>query len=199
MNRNVYDLTTITSFTVPLYCYTGSSLRKQVKSTCHISIFVFSECIGFATLFRQARLPSALLFSFWFWLNLSIGCSITMTSCNGHDGVSNHQPHYCLLNSLFGRRSKKSSASLAFVRGIHRAPVNSPHKYSVTRKMFPFGDVIMSDIRHVSLVELLHTIQSKIWSTFDVPYQLGICRPRGIEKNEWIVCRVYRFVDFDGL
>ena len=28
---------------------------------------------------------------------------------NGHDGVSNHQPHDCLLNSLFGHRSKKTS------------------------------------------------------------------------------------------
>ena len=37
----------------------------------------------------------------------------------------------------------KSSASLAFVRGIHRGPVNSPHKWPVTRKMFPFDDVIM--------------------------------------------------------
>ena len=28
---------------------------------------------------------------------------------NGHDGVSNHQPHDCLLNRLFRRRSKKTS------------------------------------------------------------------------------------------
>ena len=162
---------------------------------------------------------------------------------NGRDGVWNHQPHNCLLNSLFGCRSKKtskfrvtglcagnspgtgefpaqmssnaknvyiwwrhhdathpypphgcspikimmfsvcdtsrpshyceaimdtvasqitslaivystvyldadqskhqSSASLAFVWGIHRGPVNSPHKWPVTRKMFPFDDVIM--------------------------------------------------------
>ena len=64
---------------------------------------------------------------------------------NGHDSVSNHQPHGCLLNRLFRRRSRKcqSSAPLAFVRGIHRRPVNSPHKWPVTRKMFPFDDVIM--------------------------------------------------------
>ena len=36
-----------------------------------------------------------------------------------------------------------SGASLAFVRGIRRGPVNSPHKWLVTRKMFPFDDVIM--------------------------------------------------------
>ena len=54
------------------------------------------------------------------------------------------------------RRSKKnqSSASLAFVRGIHRSPVNSPHKGPVTRKMFPFDGVIMVEI-HVNM-----TIQS---------------------------------------
>ena len=65
---------------------------------------------------------------------------------NERDGVSNHQPHDCLLNCLFGCRSKKhqSSASLAFVQGIHRWPVNSRHKWPVTRKMFPFDNVIMS-------------------------------------------------------
>ena len=41
------------------------------------------------------------------------------------------------------QRKHKSSASLAFVWGIHRGPVNSPHKWPVTRKVFPFDDVIM--------------------------------------------------------
>ena len=41
------------------------------------------------------------------------------------------------------QRKHQRSASLAFVRGIHRGPVNSPHKWPVTRKMFPFDDVIM--------------------------------------------------------
>ena len=36
-------------------------------------------------------------------------------------------------------RKHQSSASLAFVRGIHWGP----HKWPVTRKMFPFDDVIM--------------------------------------------------------
>ena len=40
----------------------------------------------------------------------------------------------------------QSSAPLAFVRGIHRGPVISPHKWPVTRKMFPFDDVIMISI-----------------------------------------------------
>ena len=41
------------------------------------------------------------------------------------------------------QRKHQSSASLAFVRGTHRWPVNSPHIGPVTRKMFPFGDAIM--------------------------------------------------------
>ena len=64
---------------------------------------------------------------------------------NGRDGISNHQPHDCLLNRSFRCRSKKhqSCASLAFVRGILRGPVNSPHIWTVTRKMFPFDYAIM--------------------------------------------------------
>ena len=41
------------------------------------------------------------------------------------------------------QRKHKSSASLAFVRGIHRGPVISPHKWPVTGEMFPLDDVIM--------------------------------------------------------
>ena len=41
------------------------------------------------------------------------------------------------------QRKHQSSASLAFVRGIHRWPVNSHHKGPVTQKMFSFDDVVM--------------------------------------------------------
>ena len=44
------------------------------------------------------------------------------------------------------QRKHSSSASLAFVGGIHRWPVNSQHKWPVMRKMFPFGDVIMIEV-----------------------------------------------------
>ena len=46
------------------------------------------------------------------------------------------------------QRKRQSSASLAFVRGIHRGPVNSPHKGPVKRKIFPFDDVIMVSFPH---------------------------------------------------
>ena len=44
------------------------------------------------------------------------------------------------------QRNHQSSASPAFVRGIHRWPVNSPHKRPVTRKVFSFDDVIMGQL-----------------------------------------------------
>ena len=44
------------------------------------------------------------------------------------------------------QRKHQSSTSLAFVRWIHRWPVNSPHKGPVTRKIFPFDDVIMGTV-----------------------------------------------------
>ena len=64
---------------------------------------------------------------------------------NDHDGVSNHQPRGCLLNRLFRRRSKKTSKLrvTGLCVGNSPGPVNSPHKRPVTRKMFPFDDVIM--------------------------------------------------------
>ena len=50
---------------------------------------------------------------------------------------------YSIVYSDADQRKYQSSASLAFVRGIQRGPVNSPHKWPVTRKMFPFDDIIM--------------------------------------------------------
>ena len=90
---------------------------------------------------------------------------------NDHAGVSNHQPRGCLLNRLFRRRSKKTSKLRVTglkngqlrgkyfhlmtssciqapchwpLWGIYWWPVNSLHKWPVTRKMFPFDDVIMN-------------------------------------------------------
>ena len=55
---------------------------------------------------------------------------------------------YSTVYSDADQREHQSSASLAFVRGIHRWPVNSPHKWPVTRKILPFDDVIMLVRRH---------------------------------------------------
>ena len=50
---------------------------------------------------------------------------------------------YSTVYSGSDQRKHQSSASLVFVRGFHRWPLNSPQKWPVTRKMFPFDDVNM--------------------------------------------------------
>ena len=62
------------------------------------------------------------------------------------------------------QRKHQSSASLAFVSGNHRWPVDSPHKGPVTRKMFPFDDVRNTTVcifrgKHWRLIDLALTGQ----------------------------------------
>ena len=81
--------------------------------------------------------------------NTDISCNYShiLRWChNGCDGVSNHQPHGCLLNRLFRCRSKKTSKLRVTVLCVGNSPGtgDSPHKWPVTRKMFPFHDVIMN-------------------------------------------------------
>ena len=64
---------------------------------------------------------------------------------NERDRIPNHQHHDCLLDCLFRRPKKTSKLSVTgLCEGIHQWPVNFPPKGPVTRKMFPFDDVIMS-------------------------------------------------------
>ena len=58
---------------------------------------------------------------------------------------------YSTVYSGADERKHQSSASLAFVRGFHRGPVNSPHKWPVTQKLFPFDDVIMINFEYASI------------------------------------------------
>ena len=64
---------------------------------------------------------------------------------NRRESVSNYRLTivYSTVYSSVDQRKHQSSASLAFVRWVYRWPLNSPHKWPVTWKMFPFDDVIM--------------------------------------------------------
>ena len=62
---------------------------------------------------------------------------------NGRDGVSHHQSLDCLLNRTFVCRPKTTSKLRVTGLCAGEYPVNSPHKRPVTRKMFPFDDIIM--------------------------------------------------------
>ena len=68
---------------------------------------------------------------------------------NDRDGVSNHQPHNCLLNLFSMCRSKKTSKLCVTALCAE----NSQHTGQVTRKMFPFDDVIMI----ILIIETAHT------------------------------------------
>ena len=64
---------------------------------------------------------------------------------------------YSTVWSAADQNKHQSSASLAFVWGIHQGPVNSPHKWPVTRKMFPFHAIIMKLLAKYILSFASHT------------------------------------------
>ena len=113
---------------------------------------------------------------------------------NERDGGSNHQPHDCLLNSFSRRRSKKTSKLrvTGLCAGIHRGPMNYPHKGPVTWKMFPFDDVIMgsawsgvaeSAARRVVLLQLL-SIHGGAVGIKDLDVML-LCSKHGITRTHF--------------
>ena len=56
---------------------------------------------------------------------------------------------YSTIYSCADQRKHQRSSSLTFVRGIHWWPVNSPHKWPVTRKKFSYDHVIMDSLKHL--------------------------------------------------
>ena len=87
---------------------------------------------------------------------------------NGSDGVENHQPHDCLLNRLIRRRSKKTSNLRVTAWPLCREFTGDrwiPRtKRPVTRKLFPFDDVIMtyySDTRAEILIACKHRFTAR--------------------------------------
>ena len=121
---------------------------------------------------------------------------------NDHDSVSNHQPHNCLLNRLFRCRSKKTSKPRVTGLCVRNSPgpVNSSHKGPVTRKKFPFDDVIMLGRSvfadgNLSVMSLRDLIRSRwyIWGfsnykstlhMFSQPLDTMICIWRLVCQNQ---------------
>ena len=77
---------------------------------------------------------------------------------------------YSAVNSGADQIKHQSSASLAFVLGIPRWPANSPHKGSITRKMFPFDDVIMKNVGHFVQASICQMCFHHPWDTTLLPY-----------------------------
>ena len=101
---------------------------------------------------------------------------------NERHGVSKHRRLYCLFNCRFSRRSKKTSKPRVTGLCAGNSPwsVNSLHKRPVTRKMFPFYDVIMKDPMNKTLVSnynqcsqwLINMLVSSYW-VIDGPWKQG--------------------------
>ena len=102
---------------------------------------------------------------------------------------------YSTVYSSADRRKYQSSASLAFVRGIHRWPGNSPHKRPVTRKMFPFDDVIIDPV-HLCLYAALGgnapKFSSRVWDVLlsCLRFMYLILSVSGITSFSWMYIMV---------
>ena len=132
----------------------------------------FHKCFWFLVLLNLTHV----IFLNMYWIMLVCCISHLLLALpwrhNGHDSVSNHQRYDCLLNRLSDadQRKHQSPASLAFVREIHRGPVNFPHKWPVTRKMFPFDDVIMRKAMQILIVSNQIVTNRRITSTWAIMY-----------------------------
>ena len=73
-----------------------------------------------------------------------ISCETLQWRHNGHDSVSNHQPHVCLLSRLFRRRSKKISKLRVTGLCAGNSPETGELHMASNAKKFPFDDVIMT-------------------------------------------------------
>ena len=99
---------------------------------------------------------------------------------------------YSAVHSGTDQREHQSSASLAFVRGIHRWPVNSPHKDPVKRKMFPFDDVIM-----ITVNTDIPSPNGRLWTKFsEITIKI---QKYSVRKNAFILDSVSLYSIFPAL
>ena len=115
------------------------------------------------------------MISSWHWMAVTTSPILPMITSSFHydyvtmssmaSQITSLTIVYSTVYSGADQRKHQSSAPLAFVRGIHRGPVNSPHKWPVTRKVFPFDDVIMYCL---ILLCVYLAYQSKNMRTFPV-------------------------------
>ena len=139
----------------------------------HCDLLTTYECIGLGLHLVQVM---ACAWRQWFitWNNIDYS-DVIMGAIASQ--ITSLTIVYSSVYSGADQRKHQSSASLAFVRGIHRRPVNSPHKGPVTRKMFPFDDVIMdSNVVLWRPPENNFTWNAQDISTIDISLKIIISR-----------------------
>ena len=111
---------------------------------------------------------------------------------NGRDGVSNHQPHDCLLNRLFWHWSKKTSKLRVTGLCDGNSPVTGEfpaQRTSITQKMFPFDDAIMIQLitlRPPGTHRAVHVADALIGATGT--------KPPGTTMMNWVYYDVTRII-----
>ena len=96
---------------------------------------------------------------------------------------------YSTFHSDADQRKHPSFASMAFVREIHRWPVNSLHKGPVTRKMFPFDDIIMYNVQGPPLNLIINW--SPCWIFMLISYKTPWFTS---ECNAWYCLLIFCFI-----
>ena len=99
---------------------------------------------------------------------------------------------YSTVYSGADQRKHQSSASLAFVRGIHRWPGNSRHKGPVTRRIFPFHDVIMEFPGHVRPILKTTDLGGSHLKCKNNQICLNNCRNIIWKKKLYFICAKYK-------
>ena len=122
------------------------SYSKLVKrGYMHSLLFKYFErfCLAYNINEKHGEKRNDLLFSRMIKYSPSVSHYNDVIMSNMASQITSLPIVYLTVYSGADQRTHQSSASLAFVWGIHRWPVNSQHKGRVTRKMLPFDDVIM--------------------------------------------------------
>ena len=134
-------------------------VNKSSRNLIHGSLFLGVQCSTGQLWLVILQATNSVLNQRWpGWPDIRIGSTVAQHEIsmlfhyNHYNDVimSAMASHITSLTTVYSggysgadERKHHSSALLAFVGGIHRWPVNSPHKGPVTGKMFPFDDVIM--------------------------------------------------------
>ena len=107
---------------------------------------------------------------------------------NDRDGVSTHQPHDCLFNRLFRRRSKKTSKLRATGPCAGNLPVTGefPAQRASKAEMFPFDDVIVQHHgANLVMSSITHPIAVlTVWTSAEVTLELDVTPTRKCESPE---------------
>ena len=117
-------------------------LSPLILESLQLGIWIWKQCWSTYGFTQTSKVEYLCI---WLWGRIDSGLTHYCDAIVGivASQITSFTIVYTTVYSDADQSKHQSCASLAFVWGSHRVPVNSPHKWSVTRKMFPFDDVII--------------------------------------------------------